>query len=333
MKQTKRIVQLIQEEPFTEESVRDTPFFFLGKHRLVELLVREAHLENSYPGVKFYALLLSKLREKFWFINGRRTVRREINKCLRYKRYISRNIETPTASLPQDRVEKFAAFEVSGVDLAESLTLKGGEKCWIALFTCEVYSAVHLELVLSLTTRSFLLGYRWLIARRGRPKVMYSDNGTNFMGTENLLQKLDWDEIEKKTSVQRITWKFIPPSAPCLRQHLRGRSCREYLDILLQPRKKSTYYGVKPGEIVIIEGDSKKRLLWYMAKVLEVYPGKDNTDRVVRLKTQSGEIVRPVRGIYPLEIKCADDESHSSGKPLTIRSGRTVQVPSRFLRT
>ncbi|GFR02747.1 hypothetical protein TNCT_537921 [Trichonephila clavata] len=61
-----------------------------------------------------------------------------------------------------------------------------------------------------------------------------------------------------------------------------------------------------------------------MAKVLEVYPAKDNTVRVVRLKTQSGEI-------YPLEIKCTDDESPSSGKPLTTRSGRTVKVPSRFL--
>ncbi|GFQ68003.1 hypothetical protein TNCT_432691 [Trichonephila clavata] len=73
-----------------------------------------------------------------------------------------------------------------------------------------------------------------------------------------------------------------------------------------------------------------------MAKVLEVYPGKDNTVRVVRLKTQSGEIVRPDRRIHPLEIKCTpkvDDESHSSGKPLTTKSGRTVKVPSRFLRT
>ncbi|GFQ77712.1 hypothetical protein TNCT_183491 [Trichonephila clavata] len=62
-----------------------------------------------------------------------------------------------------------------------------------------------------------------------------------------------------------------------------------------------------------------------MAKVLEVYPGKDNIVRVVQAKTQSGEIVRPVRRIYPLEIKCTVDESHSSGKLLTARSGRTVK--------
>ncbi|CAL1277302.1 unnamed protein product [Larinioides sclopetarius] len=195
----KRIVQLIQEESFTGESVKGLktlnvfrdeesilriktkltekkdlenfryPILLPGKHRLVELLVREAHLENSHAGVQ---ILLSKLRKKFWVVNGRRTVRREINKCLRCKRYISKNIETPPGRLPQDRVEESAAFEVSGVDLAGPLTLKGGEKCWIVIFTCSVYRAVHLELVLSLTTRSFLLCLRRFVARRGRPKVI-----------------------------------------------------------------------------------------------------------------------------------------------------------------
>ncbi|XP_055932075.1 uncharacterized protein LOC129962353 [Argiope bruennichi] len=244
--------------------------------------------------------------------------------------------------------------------------------------------------------RSFLLCLRRFIARRGRPKVIYSDNGTNFVDAENLLKKLDWDVIERETSIQRITWKFIPPSAPWwgafwerivqmavinfrpltylsedpndlipltpsmfiqdismvgmpdldqldttdvkrrlkyrlnLRQYLRNRFRREYLVILLQPRKKSNYYEVKPGEIVLIEDDSKKRLMWPMAQILEVYPGKDKNVRVVRLKTPSSEIVRPV---YPLEIKCTEDESPLNEKPLTTRRDRTVKVPSRFLRT
>ncbi|GFQ84511.1 hypothetical protein TNCT_735911 [Trichonephila clavata] len=50
----------------------------------------------------------------------------------------------------------------------------------------------------------------------------------------------------------------------------------------------------------------QRRLLLVMAKVLEEYPGKDNTVRVERLKTQSGEIVRPIRQTYPLQIKCTN---------------------------
>ncbi|KAF8766372.1 hypothetical protein HNY73_019438 [Argiope bruennichi] len=59
--------------------------------------------------------------------------------------------------------------------------------------------------------------------------------------------------------------------------------------------------------------------MWPMAKLLEVYPGKDKNVRVMRLKTPRGEIVRPVRRIYPLEIKCTEDESSLSEKPLTTR--------------
>ncbi|GFR27864.1 integrase_H2C2 domain-containing protein [Trichonephila clavata] len=87
-------------------------------------------------------------------------------------------------------------------------------------------------------------------------------------------------------------------------QHLRSRFRHEYLGILCNHERKAL-------------------TMRYM----------DNTVRVVIVKTQCGEIVLPVRQIYPLEIKCTDDESHSSGKPLTTKSGRTVKVPSRFLRT
>jgi hypothetical protein len=43
--------------------------------------------------------------------------------------------------------------------------------------------------------------------------VIYSDDGTNFVGAENLLKTLDWELITQKFSVQRIQWKNIPPSA------------------------------------------------------------------------------------------------------------------------
>ncbi|XP_055951683.1 uncharacterized protein LOC129987770 [Argiope bruennichi] len=168
-------------------------------------------MENSHAGVQ---ILLSKLRENFWIINGRKTIRREINKCLRCKRYNSRNIQTQPIGFPQDIVEESVEFEVSGIDLAGPLTLKGGEKCWILLFTCAVYRAIYLELTQSPDTRSLILCLRRFISRRSRPKVIYINNGTNFVGAENLLRKLDWDVIERETSIQRITWKFIPPFVP-----------------------------------------------------------------------------------------------------------------------
>ncbi|XP_042911743.1 uncharacterized protein [Parasteatoda tepidariorum] len=101
-----------------------------------------------------------------------------------------------------------------GVDLCGPLLLKGDRKCWVVLFTCAIYRAVHLEVVSSLSTDCFILALRRFIARRGHPSTVYSDNGTNLVGTANLLKNINWNEIEDFASRKRISWKFNPPSAP-----------------------------------------------------------------------------------------------------------------------
>ena len=53
------------------------------------------------------------------------------------------------------------------MDLTGPLYLKEGGKIWILLFTCAVYCAVHLELITSLPTNGFMLGWRRFVARHG----------------------------------------------------------------------------------------------------------------------------------------------------------------------
>ena len=47
------------------------------------------------------------------------------------------------------------------------------------LFTCLVVRAVHIEVVHSLDTHSFINALRRFINTRGCPNTIYSDNGTN----------------------------------------------------------------------------------------------------------------------------------------------------------
>lgn len=72
---------------------------------------------------------------------------------------------------------------------------------------------MHIELVSDISTDTFLLALRRFVARRGRCSIIYCDNGTNFVGADNLLKTLDWERIIENGTVNRIQWKFNPPTA------------------------------------------------------------------------------------------------------------------------
>ncbi|GFT44324.1 integrase catalytic domain-containing protein [Trichonephila clavipes] len=77
-----------------------------------------------------------------------------------------------------------------------------------------ISGAIHLELLTSVSTESFLLGLRRFIARRDRPSVIYSDSGTNFKGAYRLYQKVNLEKLKNVEELNPISWKFIPPQVP-----------------------------------------------------------------------------------------------------------------------
>ncbi|GFS74317.1 integrase catalytic domain-containing protein [Trichonephila clavipes] len=166
--------------------------------------------KNCHAGIQ---IRQSLIRERFWIIRARKTIKRILNECFICARFKVKSLSSGPSPLPQDRVTDCAIFEVVGIDLAGPLFLKTGEKVCITLFTCAVYRALHLELVNALSSDAFLLALRRFIVRRGRPRIIYCDNGTNLRGAFNDLAKLDWYKISRETSTQKIVWKFVPPTA------------------------------------------------------------------------------------------------------------------------
>lgn len=135
-----------------------------------------------------------------------------IRSCVICRRFTTKSPNVPSSSLPENRVKDAKAFQIIGIDLAGPLFMKDKSKTWVVLFTCAIYRAVHLELVDSLSTDAFILALQRHICRRGRPATIYTDNGTNFVGADNLFKKLDWKRIQEETSVMKIEWRFNPPS-------------------------------------------------------------------------------------------------------------------------
>ncbi|KFM59784.1 hypothetical protein X975_08509, partial [Stegodyphus mimosarum] len=204
----KRVKTRITERSDNPEFI--CPIILPGQCIFTQRLIEYYHLQNCHAGTQ---ILLGIIRERFWIVRGRRAVRKVVKNCVRCHRYKAKSPGCESVPLPGDRVNDAAVFEVVGVDLAGPLYVKGGEKVWIVLFTCAIYRAIHLELTSSLSTDTFLMSLRRFVARRGRPRIIYSDNGTNFRGAQRELSNIDWEKILRQTATERIIWKFNPPTA------------------------------------------------------------------------------------------------------------------------
>jgi hypothetical protein len=110
-------------------------------------------------------------------------------------------------------------------------------KAYVALFVCLATKAIHLELVGDHTAESFKNCLKRMMARRGIVANLYSDNGTNFVGTDRelketyfLLQQDKVDSIKCFLADRNINWHFIPPHSP----HMGGiweagvKSCKHH---------------------------------------------------------------------------------------------------------
>ena len=73
---------------------------------------------------------------------------------------------------------------------------------------------MHTELVSNLTTTEFITGFKKMILRRIKPKIVYSDNAKTFKAGAKWLANINKDqELHDFLSSEMIMWKFNIPKA------------------------------------------------------------------------------------------------------------------------
>lgn len=125
------------------------------------------------------------------------------------------------ADLPASRLRlTLPPFWSTGVDCFGPFIVKIGrrlEKRWGIVFKCLTTRCIHLDLLPSMDTDSFLLALRRFIARRGKPYELISDRGTNFRGGEKELRDafaaLE-PSLQQQLGEQSISFRFNPPLSP-----------------------------------------------------------------------------------------------------------------------
>lgn len=193
---------------------------------LAKWIIDEAHKRVMHGGNQ---LTLSQIRHTYWLLGAKRAVKAYINKCIICHRFRAKATRQLMGSLPSSRtrvVEK--PFTNTGTDLAGPIKMKmttgrgqRTQKGYIVLFICMSTRAVHIEAVSDQSAEAFIAAFNRFVARRGNVQVVYSDNGTNFVAANKILQleneqaMVDYNmEIKNSLAVTGTKFKFNPPSAP-----------------------------------------------------------------------------------------------------------------------
>lgn len=192
------------------------PIVMSFKARFIELYIEHVHKLYFHASKSF---LLSFVRRKFWVIGGLSALVKKICfQCVRCTRINANFVQQFMGDLPPERTAVARPFTTTGVDLSGAYRLKCTNhrstkytKTYITFFVCFVTRAIYVELIADLITESFLSALERFISRRGLPQIIYSDNATNFVGTNNVLEQSKLTNFAVRHS---IIWKFIPPHSP-----------------------------------------------------------------------------------------------------------------------
>ncbi|XP_074656689.1 uncharacterized protein LOC141909905 [Tubulanus polymorphus] len=197
------------------------PIILPKNGHITDLIVRFYHDIYAHRGREY---TLSKIRLKFWVVNGKSAVWRTISKCINCRKRNAKLSQQKMSDLPPDRVSPDKPpFSFVGLDYFGPFLVKRGrvrEKRYGCIFTCLASRSVHLEVCHSLDTDSFISGLRRFIARRGQPEKIRSDNGTNLVGGQRELKDAinNWnqDKIQEFLLQKEKEWEFTFKYGRCL---------------------------------------------------------------------------------------------------------------------
>ena len=197
------------------------PTLLPHRHRLTELVIRQAHEQVRHQGRHLTAAAVRQMG--FHVVHHRSAITKYLQSCVSCRRQRGGSPHQLMADLPLERLARTPPFLHSGVDVFGPYMIHDGrttrrtqasKKTWVLLITCLYSRAIHVEMLSSLDTPTFKLALRRFFATRGSCRLFRSDCGTNFTGAQNSLQQeLNIAKLVGDASDPEYSWKFLPPGA------------------------------------------------------------------------------------------------------------------------
>ncbi|XP_028042657.1 uncharacterized protein LOC114252372, partial [Bombyx mandarina] len=192
-----------------------SPLVLDGSRRETRLMIDFIHRKMHHAGTE---ATIAECRQSYWVLRLRPVTRSVIHNCLPCRIRKDTPPRPATGDHPPSRLAHHRRpFTYVGLDYFgpyQVTTGRSTQKHYVAIFTCLTTRAVHLEPAASLSTDSAVMALRRMIARRGAPTEIWSDNGTNLRGADKELRQALDKATEHEASLRLIQWRFIPPGAP-----------------------------------------------------------------------------------------------------------------------
>jgi len=212
--------------------LKSHPIILPKNHHVTRLIIRHFHTVAGHSGREH---VLSLIRQQYWIIGARSAVRQALKDCSFCRRHNPRLGGQRMADLPDDRITADnPPFTSTGVDVFGPFLVKRGRselKRYGCLFTCLAIRAIHIEVLESLGTDSFIQALQRFICRRGQVRTIRCDNGTNFTGSARELSesvaRWNQNQINEFLRQKAIQWLFNPPAA----SHMGGVWERQILTV------------------------------------------------------------------------------------------------------
>ena len=193
------------------------PAILPRNHMLSRMILIEAH-RRAHLGAEW---LLSVVRRRFWIPGARQLLQGIRRRCVTCLRLYGKSRSQKMADLPPERCTPGPlCFQHVGVDLFGPFFVVQGRssvKRYGCVFTCLSVRAIHIEVLNSLETDSFINGFRRFCARRGNPRTVKSDRGTNLVGASVELaaefKRVDKTKVVNADRQMEVEWSFNPPTA------------------------------------------------------------------------------------------------------------------------
>ena len=158
------------------------------------------------------------------------------------------------AHIKPENLEVCRPWTFVSLDFAGPISCKGvvnaraRRKCWILVYCCRSTKAVCLLPVAGYDTASFLVRHEEFVARKGEPKEIVTDQGSQLVAAGLVLAKKDspenWDWSRIKRDNCTSTWIFVPVGS----QHHNGLP-----ESMVKVLKKSLSLSLNPGVVLSYE--------------------------------------------------------------------------------